>query len=332
MAEPRVVVITGATGGVGRATARAFADEGASIGLLARGEQGLAGVAKDVEERGGRALVVPTDTAHFDQVADAADAVVAALGPIDVWVNVAFTSVFAPLTKISPEEFKRVTDVSYLGYVYGTMVALRHFTPRDRGTIVQVGSTLAYRGIPLQSAYCGAKHAIQGFNESLRCELLHDHSGIHTTMVQLPAVNTPQFSWVLNRLPKHAQPVPPIYQPEVVARAITYAAQHPRRREYWVGETTAATLMANAVAPGLLDRYLGRFGYTSQQTNRPNPPDAPVDLWEPADGPEGHDFGAHGIFDKRAHAHSPQVWLSQHHGLVASGLAVAAGAVARARW
>jgi len=323
------VVITGATGGVGRATVRAFAAEGASIGLLARGEQGLAGALEDVEHAGGSGIAIPTDTAEFDQVAAAAEQVEQHLGPIDVWVNVAFTSVFAPLTQISPEEFKRVTEVSYLGYVYGTMVALRHMKPRDRGTIVQVGSALAYRGIPLQSAYCGAKHAIQGFNESLRCELLHERSGIRTTMVQLPAVNTPQFSWVLNRLPKHAQPVPPIYQPELVARAITYAARHPRRREYWVGETTAATLIANAVVPGLLDRYLARSGYASQQTDRPNPPDAPVDLWDPADGADGHDFGAHGIFDRRAHAHSPQVWMSQHHTLVASGLAAAAGAVAR---
>ena len=254
------------------------------------------------------------------------------LGPIDVWVNVAFTSVFAPFTQIEPAEFKRVTEVSYLGYVYGTRAALDHMLPRDRGAIVQVGSALAYRGIPLQSAYCGAKHAIQGFNEALRCELLHQHSGVHTTMVQLPAVNTPQFSWVLNRLPHHAQPVPPIYQPELIAKAITYAADHPKRREYWVGETTAATLIANAVMPGLLDRYLGRTGYSSQQTDQPNPPDAPVNLWEPADGAAGRDFGAHGIFDRQAHGRSPQIWLSQHHGVVAAAAAAAgAGALALAR-
>jgi NAD(P)-dependent dehydrogenase (short-subunit alcohol dehydrogenase family) len=331
MAEPNVVVVTGASGGVGRAVARAFAEQGASVGLLARGEQGLAGAAKDVEERGGRALVVPTDVADFAQVDAAARAVEEAFGPIDVWVNVAFTSVFAKVTDIAPEEFKRVTDVAYLGYVHGTMVALRRMMPRDRGTVVQVGSALAYRGIPLQSAYCGAKHAIQGFNESLRCELLHERSGVRTTMVQLPAVNTPQFSWVLNKMPRHAQPVPPIYQPEVIARAVTYAAEHPKRREYWVGGTTAGTLIANAVAPGLLDRYLGRFGFAHQQTGDPNPPDAPVNLWEPADGPQGHDFGAHGVFDGRSKGHSAQVWLSEHHGLLAVGAAAVAGALVAGR-
>ena len=195
---------------------------------------------------------------------------------------------------------------------------------RDRGTIVQVGSTLAYRGIPLQSAYCGSKHALQGFHESLRTELLHDKSGVRTTMVQMPAVNTPQFSWVLSRLPDQAQPVPPIYQPEVAARAVVYAADHPRRREYWVGESTMLTLLANAVAPGLLDRYLARTGFSSQQTGDPKPADQPANLWEPADGPDGRDFGPHGVFDDRAVASSPQVWASQHHGAVFGAGAVAA--------
>jgi short-subunit dehydrogenase len=250
------------------------------------------------------------------------------LGEIDIWVNVAFTSVFSPLEHIRPEEFKRVTEVSYLGYVYSTMAALARMKPRDRGTIVQVGSALAYRGIPLQTAYCGAKHAIQGFHESLRCELLHEKSNVHVTMVQMPAVNTPQFSWVLSRLPRHPQPVPPIYQPEVAARAVVYAGDHPGRREYWVGSTTAATLLANAVAPGLLDRYLGRTGFDSQQTKEPRDPNAPENLWAPADGLEGKDFGAHGVFDDKSHNQSLQLWASQHHGIV--GAVAALGAVAAA--
>jgi short-subunit dehydrogenase len=252
-----------------------------------------------------------------------------------VWVNVAFTSVFAPFIEIKPAEYQRVTEVSYLGYVYGTRVALERMRPRNAGTIVQVGSTLAYRGIPLQSAYCGAKHAIQGFTESLRCELLHENSGVHVTMVQMPAVNTPQFSWVLSRLPRHAQPVPPIYQPEVAGRAVVYAADHPRRREYWVGASTAATLIANAVGPGLLDRYLARTGYQSQQTEQPRDPEQTVNLWEPADGPGGHDFAAHGAFDQNSSPRSAQLWASQHHGLLgalgAAGAALATAAALRAR-
>lgn len=323
----KVVVVTGASGGVGRATARAFGEQGAAVALLARGEKGLAGAVRDVEAAGGRALAIPTDVAEFEQVEAAAKRVESELGPIDVWVNVAFTSVFAPFTKIAPAEYKRVTEVAYLGYVYGTKAALGYMLRRDRGTIVQVGSALAYRGIPLQSAYCGAKHAIQGFNEALRCELLHDKSNVHVTMVQLPAVNTPQFSWVLNRLPRHARPVPPIYEPAVVAGAIRYAAEHPRRREYWVGGSTVATLIANAVAPGVLDRYLGRTGYKSQQTQAPQAPEAPVNLWEPADGQEGHDFGPRGAFTDRSHDRSAQTWLSHHHGLLGVASAVV-GAVA----
>ncbi len=217
--------------------------------------------------------------------------------------------------------------MTYLGYVYATMAALKHMKPRDRGTIVHVGSALAYRGIPLQTAYCGAKHAIQGFHESLRCELLHERSGVRVTMVQMPAVNTPQFSWLINRLPHHAQPVPPIYQPEMAARAVLYAADHPRRREYWVGSSTAGTLAANAVAPGLLDRYLARTGFSSQQSSQPRDPSAPANLFEPADGPDGRDFGAHGVFDDIAHSNDPQLWASQHHGLLgALGLASAGAA------
>jgi NAD(P)-dependent dehydrogenase (short-subunit alcohol dehydrogenase family) len=316
----RTVVVTGASGGVGRATARAFAAQGARVALLARGETGLDGAAEDVRRAGGTALPIPVDTADADAVFAAADRIEQELGPIDVWVNVAFSSVFARFDEIKPDEFRRATEVSYLGYVYGTMAALKHMRARDRGAIVQVGSALAYRGIPLQTAYCGAKHAIQGFHEALRCELLHEKSGVHVTMVQLPAVNTPQFSWLLTRLPRHAQPVPPIYQPEMVARAITYAADHPRRREYWVGSTTAATLLANAVAPGVLDRYLARTGFRSQQTGERRDPDAPQNLWEPADDRDGHDFGAHGEFDDRAHGTDPQVWASQHHGAIAAAV------------
>ena len=325
-----VVVVTGASGGVGRAVARAFAARGDAVALIARGEVGLAAAADDVRAAGARALELSVDVADAVAVDAAADRVEAALGPIDVWVNVAFTSVFARFTDISADEFRRVTEVSYLGYVYGTRAALRSMLPRDRGAIVQVGSTLAYRGIPLQTAYCGAKHAIQGFHESLRCELLHDRSGVATTMVQLPAVNTPQFDWVLNKLGHRAQPVPPIYQPEVVARTVLYAADHPRRREYWCGETTAATIIVNAVAPGLLDRYLARTGFASQQTPEQNPADAPENLWHAVDGPGGVDHGAHGRFDDQSHAHSPQAWLSRHHGVTALALATAASLVAGA--
>lgn len=322
----RVVVVTGASGGIGRATAVAFGRTGAKVALLARGAAGLSAAAAEVAAAGGTPLPIPVDVAVADEVDAAARRIEEELGPIDVWVNVAFTSVFAPLTEISPEEYKRVTEVSYLGYVYGTMTALRLMGPRNRGTIVQVGSALAYRGIPLQSAYCGAKHAIQGFNEALRCELLHDRSGIHTTMVQMPAVNTPQFSWVLSRLPRKAQPVPPIYQPEVAARAVLYAADHPRRREYWVGGSTMKVLAANALVPAVLDRYLARTGYESQQTGEPKPEDQPANLWKPAD--VERDYGAHGAFDDRSAASSTQLWASQHHGLLAAAGTALAGAAA----
>ncbi len=323
----QVVVVTGASGGIGRAVSRAFGARGAKVALLARGELGLHGAAEDVAAAGGTALMIPVDTADHKQVEAAAQQVEQELGPIDVWVNVAFTSVFAPFMEIEPEEYKRVTEVSYLGYVYATRAALDRMLPRDRGVIVQVGSALAYRGIPLQSAYCGAKHAIAGFHDSLRCELLHNNSNVRVTMVQMPAVNTPQFSWVLSRLPRQAQPVPPIYQPEVAAQAVVFAADHPRRREYWVGGSTAGTLIGNKVAAGLLDRYLGRTGYSSQQTDQPRDPDAPTNLWEPADGPGGRDFGAHGIFDDKSTSRSYQLWASQHERLLGSLGAAAAAAL-----
>ena len=245
----QTVVITGASAGIARATARLYGARGAQVGLIARGAAGLEGAMADVERTGGSALAVTADVADFEQVDKAASRVEDTFGPIDVWINVAFTSVFAPFAELSPDEFRRVTDVSYLGFVHGTMAALSRMRPRDHGTIVQVGSALGARSIPLQSAYCGAKHAINGFTSSLRCELLHEGSKVKITVVQMPAVNTPQFSWVRSRLPRKPQPVPPIYQPEVAARGVMYAADHPGRREYWVGASTAATLTANKLAP-----------------------------------------------------------------------------------
>jgi NAD(P)-dependent dehydrogenase (short-subunit alcohol dehydrogenase family) len=324
------IVVTGASGGVGRATALEFGRRGDRVVLLARGEEGLGGAAQDVRRAGGVPYPYPVDVADADAVFAAAEQIERDVGPIDVWVNNAFSSVFAQFDELSAAEFRRTTEVSYLGYVYGTMAALRHMRRRDRGAIVQVGSALAYRGIPLQSAYCGAKHAIQGFTESLRCELLHEKSGVRVTMVQLPALNTPQFSWVRSKLPRHAQPVPPIYQPEVAARSIVYAADHPQRREYWVGTTTAATLIANAVAPALLDRYLARTGFKAQQTDEPPPPDAEGNLREPLDDADGRDYTAHGEFDDRAHTADPQAWASRHHGLLAG--AGAAGAALALVW
>jgi NAD(P)-dependent dehydrogenase (short-subunit alcohol dehydrogenase family) len=327
----QVVVVTGASAGIGRATVREFARHGADVALLARGRGGLEAASDEVRSCGSRALPIEVDVADYEKLEDAADRVERELGPIDVWVNVAFSSVFARFDDIHPDEYRRLTDVTYLGFVWGTRVALRHMRPRDRGTIVQVGSALAYRGIPLQSGYCGAKHAIQGFTESVRCELLHERSNINITMVQMPGVNTPQFSWVKNRLPKQPQPVAPIYQPEVAARAVVHAAHHPQRREYWVGGSTAATLIANKLAPGLLDRYLARTNFKAQMTDEPN--DArPDDLWSPVD--VDCDAGAHGRFDDKAHSHSAQWWATTHRAALAVGgalVAAGAGAMAAAR-
>jgi NAD(P)-dependent dehydrogenase (short-subunit alcohol dehydrogenase family) len=326
----RVVVVTGASAGVGRAVVRAFAQRGAHVGLLARGKAGLEVAAKEVESVGGRAVVVPTDVADAAQVEAAAARVESDLGPIDVWVNDAMTSVFAPFWEIEPEEFRRVTEVSYLGVVHGTMAALRRMRPRDRGVIVQVGSALAYRGIPLQSAYCGAKHAIQGLCDSLRAELLHDGSGVRVTMVQLPALNTPQFDWVKTTLPKKAQPVPPIFQPEVAAQAVVHAALHPQRREHWVGGSTAATILGDRLAPGLLDRYLARTGFDGQQTEETDDPGRPFNLWDPVDAVA--DYGAHGRFDHRSHDRSLQWWMSTRRlALALAGAAAAAVITLRRR-
>ncbi len=331
----RIVAVTGATGGIGRATVREFARRGDDVALIARGEAGLDAAAEEVRSMSRRALVGPTDVADDAAVEAAVERIETELGPVDVWVNVAFTSVFARFEDIAPEEYRRVTEVNYLGYVYSTMAILKRMRQRGHGTIVHVGSTLAYRGIPLQTAYCGSKHALQGFHESLRVELLHEGSDIHATMVQMPAVNTPQFSWVLSRLPKHAQPVPPIYQPEIAARAVVYAADHPKRREYWVGASTVGTLIANAVAPGILDRYLARTGFSSQQTSQDKPDDQPANLWKPADGPGGKDFGAHGVFDDTAKTASPQQWVAHRYpqlaGAAAGALALGLGAFALGR-
>ncbi|MFI7665558.1 SDR family oxidoreductase [Nocardia sp. NPDC049526] len=316
--EPRVVVITGASAGIGRAAAREFASSGCKVALLARGDAGLAAAADDVRAAGGEPLTIPVDVADYAAVEAAATRAEEVLGPIDVWVNSAFTSVFAPFEQIAAAEFRRVTEVTYLGTVHGTMAALSRMRTRDRGAVVQVGSALGARSIPLQSAYCAAKHAINGFTESVRVELMHEGRNVHITLVQAPAVNTPQFSWVLSRLPKRPQPVPPIYQPEIIARSIAFAAKHPERKEYWVGASTTGTLLAQRLAPSLLDRYLARTGYDSQQTDADA--DARADnLWEPVDRAGGYDFGAHGEFDDRAHRRSTQVWLSRGLETLASG-------------
>jgi len=268
-----------------------------------------------VEELGSKALVIPTDVADANQVESAAAQIEAELGHIDIWINNAMTSVFSPIKQMTSEEFRRVTEVTYLGYVYGTLAALKRMLPRDCGVIVQVGSALAYRGIPLQAAYCAAKHAVQGFCDSLWCELLHDKSNVRVTMVHMPALNTPQFGWVKSRLPRKAQPVPPIFQPEVAAEAIYFAAHNPRR-EFYVGLPTVKAIVANKVAPGLLDRYLARTGYDSQQYDGAEDPNRPHNLWQAIPG----DHGAHGAFDARARSWSPQLWTSEHRGWVSAGV------------
>ncbi|KMV21075.1 SDR family oxidoreductase [Mycobacterium heckeshornense] len=327
----RVVVVTGASAGIGRATARLLGQRRACVGLLARGETGLRAAAAEIEAAGGEALAIPTDVSEYGAVDQAAGRVEERFGPIDAWINVAFTSVFAPFTEIDPDEFRRVTEVTYLGYVYGTMAALKRMRPRDSGVIVQVGSALGARSIPLQSAYCGAKHAVNGFTESLRTELMHEGSNIRVTVVQMPAVNTPQFSWVLSRLSKHPQPVPPIYQPEVAARGVIHALDHPHRKQYWLGASTVATISGQRLAPALLDRYLARTGYSSQQTDQPISSGRPANLWAPLDGAGGRDFGARGVFDDRSRAHSPQFWATRHRRSLA-GATLMAGALAVSDW
>jgi NAD(P)-dependent dehydrogenase (short-subunit alcohol dehydrogenase family) len=324
MKSPRVVVVTGASAGVGRAAAKAFAARGDRIGLLARGEEGLAAAAREVREAGGEALCIRTDVADFEAVEAAAERVERELGEIDVWVNDAMATVFAPFAEVEPAEYRRATEVTYLGCVWGTKAALRRMRSRDRGVIVQVGSALAFRGIPLQAPYCGAKHAIEGFSESLRAELLHDRSGVRVSLVHLPALNTPQFEVGRTKLPRHPQPVPPIYQPEVAAEAIVWISEH-RRRQLYVGGPTVKTVLGNRIAPWLGDLYLARTGYEAQQTDEPVDPERPDNLFEPVPG----DHGTRGRFGEGARSGSALTWLSRHRGLLA-GLATGCGAGAAA--
>lgn len=324
MKKPQVVVVTGATAGVGRAVVREFARKGASIGLIARGQERLEAAKAEVEQLGGKAIAISADVADSDAIEKAADQVERELGPIDVWVNDAMTTIFAPVDQITPSEFKRATEVTYLGFVYGTMAALKRMKQRNRGTIVQVGSALAYRSIPLQSAYCGAKHAMVGFTDSLRSELIHDRSGIHLTAVHLPAMNTPQFSWCRTRLPRQPQPVPPIFQPEVAARAIVWASAH-KRREVFVGWPTVKAIYGQDVAPGYADHYLAKNGYDGQETDQPISPERPDNLFEPATG----DYSAHGNFDDRARGFSIQSWLDLNRTkVIAGGAGLIAGTTA----
>lgn len=322
--RPDVVVITGASAGVGRAAAEAFARRGARIGLLARGEERLESTRRRVEELGGEAIALRTDVADYAQVEAAAAQVEETFGPIDIWVNNAMTSVFAPISEITPAEFARVTQVTYLGVVWGTQCALKYMRPRNRGSIVFVGSALTQRSIPLQAPYCAAKHAIQGFFESLRTELLHEKSDIKVTIVQMPALNTPQFDWVKSRLSHRAQPVPPIYQPEVAADAIVYAAYHDRR-QIFVGASTVKAIWGNKLAPWFADWYLARTGYKSQQTDEPENPNRAHNLWQPVAG----DPGAHGRFDdQNPRKGSIELWASKNRakiGLAALGVGLAAG-------
>jgi NAD(P)-dependent dehydrogenase (short-subunit alcohol dehydrogenase family) len=321
-----VVAITGASAGVGRATALEFGRHGARIGLIARGGAGMDGLEsarREVEALGGQAVVLAADVSDAAQVEAAAAKLEETFGPIDVWVNDAMVTVFAPFTDLSPEEYRRVTEVTYLGQVYGTMAALKRMKPRDHGNIVLVGSALAYRGIPLQSAYCGSKHAIQGMMDSVRAELIHDGSQVRLSMVQMPALNTPQFGWCLNKMEHKSQPVPPIFQPEVAARAIYYAA-HANRRELYVGLFTSIVITANKWVPGFGDWYLGKTGYQSQQYGAAPEASKQNNLWEPVAG----DHGAHGTFDDKAHERSWQFWLDRRANVAAlAGAGLAATAV-----
>jgi len=325
-----VVVITGASGGVGRATVREFARHGAAIGLLARGVDGLQGAAREVEQLGGRALVLPTDVSEVGQVEAAAAAVETQLGPIDIWINDAMVSTFSPFMSLTPDEFHHITEVTYLGYVWGTRAALQRMLPRNRGTIVQVGSALAHRSIPLQSAYCGAKHAIEGFTESIRTELLHNKSAVHVTVIELPGVNTTQFEWTRNKMDEKPKPVGTIYQPEVIADAIYYLA-HTRRKEMWVGWPTVESIVGEKLAAAALDHYLADAAWDGSLSGTPKDPAAPDNFYQPVPG----DHGARGPFTNQAKTRSTQVWLDKHRGPLAwagAGLAALAGTAAWSRW
>jgi NAD(P)-dependent dehydrogenase (short-subunit alcohol dehydrogenase family) len=303
----KVVVVTGASAGLGRAIVERFANDGVSIGLIARGKERLDAARRDVEARGARALALSADVADADAVERATETVEQELGPIDIWVNNAMASVFSPVKEMKADEYRRVTEVTYLGYVYGTLAALKRMLPRDRGVIVQVGSALAHRSIPLQSAYCAAKHAIMGFHESLITELLHDGSHVRTVMVQMPAMNTPQFEWVRSRLPNKAEPVPPIFQPEVGAEAVYYVAHNDVGREFLVGWPTLKAVYANKFVPAYVDRRLASEGYAAQQTAEPAPQNRLDNLFQPAPG----DWAAHGRFDARAKPTSQELWLRE---------------------
>jgi NAD(P)-dependent dehydrogenase (short-subunit alcohol dehydrogenase family) len=321
--EYKVVVITGATGGVGRATAWEFAKQGAKIVLLARGKEQLEGTKKEVEALGGKALAIPTDVADASQVEAAAEQAENEFGPIDVWINNAMNSVFAPFKEIKPEEFKRVTEVTYLGQIYGAMSALKRMLPRNKGSIIFVGSALAYRGIPLQSAYCGSKHGIQGFYDSLRTELMHDKSKVKICMVQLPAMNTTQFGWVLSRLPNKPRPMGKVYQPEVAAKAIVFAAKH-NRREVWVGYPTYEAIIGNKIAPWYADKVLAKNGIEGQQTDQPADPNRKNNVWEPVD----EDRGAYGNFKNISHNFSYTLWAGMNRNLLRAVGGLALGALA----
>lgn len=318
----RVVVITGASAGLGRAVVRTFARTGADIALIARGVEGLEGAKREVEEAGGKALIFAIDIADAEAVERAASETEEKLGPIDVWVNNAMNSVFSPVKDMTAEDYKRVTEVTYLGHVYGALSALKRMLPRDKGSIIFVGSALAYRGIPLQSAYCGAKHAIEGFFDSLRTELMHDGSNVNISMVQLPAMNTTQFKFVKTRLPRKPRPMGTIYQPEIAAEVIEYASRH-HRREYYVGWPTVKAIIGNKIAPWYADWVLSRNGYEGQMTDEPEDPNRKHNLWEPLPG----DHGAHGTFDEHSKSYSAVTWASLHKGAVAASLLLFAGAL-----
>lgn len=319
---PKIVVITGAGAGVGRATMAEFAKNGCDVALLSRDPERLEAAATEARAFGVRALPIPTDVADAAAVEGAADRVEKELGPIDVWVNVAMATVFAPVSRLTPEEVARGTAVTYLGQVHGMMAALKRMRGRNDGSIVNVGSALGYRSVPLQSVYCGAKFAIRGFTDALRSEIIHDKLNISLSMVDLPAVNTPQFDWALNKMGKRPQPVPPIFQPEIPARAIYFAAFHPRRQS-WIGFPTVKAIWANRIAPGLIDWYLAKFGYSGQLTEEPTPANAPSNLFEPVPGP----YNAHGRFDSRARSHSWEVFTSRHRNAMWTiiGLGAVAG-------
>lgn len=323
LSKSLTVVVTGASSGVGRAVARAFGQEHARVGLMARNAEALEHAAEEIRASGGEALVLPVDVADSEAVEQAADRVEAEFGPIDVWVNDAMVTVMSPIKEMKPDEFRRVTEVNYLGTVHGTLAALHRMLPRNHGTIIQIGSALAYRSIPLQGAYCASKAAIRGFTDSLRTELIHDKSRVRVSMLQLPAVNTPQFDVSRSRMPRHPQPVPPIYQPEVIAEAVLYAARH-APRELWIGSSAIKAIIGQRLIPGLLDRYLGKTGYSSQQTSEPVSSNRRDNLFEPVPG----DRGAHGDFDRRARNRSAELWARRHRKLLAATTLVASVGVA----